>query len=75
MVYDESVIDTMNAADYVLFVDSSLLKDKTIEKQLEKFDYFFIENGYPISRMLNFLRVYTFKTHKQVHREFIEKEK
>lgn len=74
MVYEESAIDTMNAADYILFVDSSLLEDKRIEKHLEKFDYFFIENGYPITRMLNFLRVYTFKTHKQVHWEFKEKE-
>ena len=70
MIFNESVIDTMNTADYVLFVDSSLLKDNEIEKQMEKYDYFFIENGYPITQMLNFLRVYTFKTHKQVHWEF-----
>jgi len=74
LLYDIAVIDTMTAANYVFFVDSSLLEDKKIEKNLEKFDYFFIESDYPITRMLNFLRVYTFKTQKQVHWEFkIEK--
>jgi sulfite exporter TauE/SafE len=74
LLYDDAAVDTLDTSDYVLFVDSSLLEDKSIEKKLEEFDYFFIENNYPISRMLNFLRVYTFKTHKQVHWEFkIEK--
>ncbi len=74
LLYDDAVVDTLNTYDYVLFVDSSLLEDKRIEKRLEEFDYFFIENGYPISRMLNFLKIYTFKTHEQVHWEFkIEK--
>ena len=74
LLYDDTAVDTLDTSDYILFVDSSLLEDKTIEKKLENFDYFFIENGYPISRMLNFLRVYTFKTRKQVHWEFkIEK--
>ncbi len=74
LLYDDAAVDTLNTSDYVLFVDSSLLEDEVIEKQLEEFDYFFIENGYPISKMLNFLRVYTFKTHEQVHWEFkIEK--
>ena len=70
LLYDDAVVDTLDTSDYVLFVDSSLLEDKRVEKNLEKFDYFFIENGYPITRMLNFLRVYTFKTYKQVHWEF-----
>ncbi len=74
LLYDDAAVDTLDTSDYVLFVDSSLLEDKSIEKKLEEFDYFFIENGYPISRMLNFLKIYTFKTHNQVHWEFkIEK--
>ena len=74
LLYDDAVVDTLDNTAYVLFLDSSLLEDKRIEKRLEKFDYFFIEKGYPITRMLNFLRVYTFKIHKQVHWEFkIEK--
>jgi sulfite exporter TauE/SafE len=74
LLYNDAAVDTLNTSDYVLFVDSSLLEDKSIEKKFEEFDYFFIENGYPISRMLNFLKIYIFKTHEQVHWEFkIEK--
>lgn len=69
-IYQEGMADTLNSERYVLFVDSVLLNDKKTEKQLAGFDYFFIEKDYPISKMLSFLRAYTFKTRKQVHWEF-----
>ncbi|RLC51841.1 MAG: hypothetical protein DRH79_05620 [Candidatus Cloacimonadota bacterium] len=73
-VYSETIIDTLKSGEYTLLLDDDLLEDKDIEKRLDKFDYFYIEAGYDLPRMMKFLSFYTFKTNEQVHWEFKEKE-
>ena len=69
-IYQESMIDTLDAARLVLLIDSSLLIDKRTEEKLNGFDYFFVEKNYPVSKLMNFLSFYSFKTREQVHFEF-----
>ncbi|MCF7793423.1 MAG: sulfite exporter TauE/SafE family protein [Candidatus Cloacimonetes bacterium] len=72
-VYQESIIDTLTSENHVLLIDSELLKDKQKEKELDGFDYFYIEPNYPIDKLMHFLKYYSFKTSKNVHFEFKEK--
>ncbi len=73
-IYQKSIIDTLNSEKHVLMIDSDLLKDKQAEKKLAGFDYFYIEPGYPISNLMNFLTFYSFKTREHVHFEFKQQE-
>ena len=72
-VYLEAIVDTLQSGKYTLLLDDELLQDKEIESRLEDFDYFYIESGYDIAKMMKFLSFYTFRTHEQVHWEFKEK--
>ena len=56
--------------DAVFVIDEVSLKNKEFDKLMEKHDYFAVENGYSIARMLNFLRQYTFRTAEYLHWNF-----
>jgi sulfite exporter TauE/SafE len=74
-IYSDAIVDTLKSGEYTLLLDDDLLEDIDIEQRLEKFDYFYIEAGYDLPRMMKFLSFYTFKTHEQVHWQFKEEEK
>jgi len=69
-IYQTSLIDTLGVENHVLLIDSELLQNKSTEQNLEKYDYFLVENNYPISKLMRFLKFYTFKTRKSMHFEF-----
>jgi sulfite exporter TauE/SafE len=64
---EKGISDTLEADGYILFIDNILLADKDLAKVFDRFDYFSIDAGFPISRLLNFLRIYSFKTNNRVH--------
>ena len=68
--YSESVHDSINKfSEVVLIIDSSILNES-----FDNYDYFQVEPDYNLSRMLKFMKFYTFKTRTHLHWEFIEKE-
>jgi sulfite exporter TauE/SafE len=68
--YSESVKDSLNKfSEVVLVIDSTILDDS-----FDNYDYFQVEPDYNLSRMLKFMKFYTFKTRTHLHWEFIEKE-
>jgi len=54
----------------VFIVDESSLNNSEFEKIMENHDYFSVEKNYSISRMINFLRRYTFRTAEHLHWNF-----
>jgi sulfite exporter TauE/SafE len=69
-IYQESIFDTLNSKNKVLIIDGELMKNKTAAKQLDGFDYFYVEPNYPISNLMHFLGLYSFKTSDHMHFEF-----
>jgi len=68
--YSESVLDSINKfSEVVLVIDSSILNES-----FDNYDYFQVEPDYNLSRMLKFMKFYTFKTRTHLHWEFIERE-
>ncbi len=68
--YSESIHDSINKfSEMVLVIDSSILNES-----FDNYDYFQVEPEYNLSRMLKFMKFYTFKTRTYLHWEFIEKE-
>jgi len=73
-LYSDTIVDTLQSREYTLFLDDKLLEDDEIRSRLDKFDYFYVESGYDISKIIKYLNFYTFKTRENVHWEFKEKE-
>lgn len=72
-IFEENFLDSLDSyKPSILFIDSELLENNKIEKNFEHLDYFSVESEYPISQMLNFLRMFTFKIHDNLHWEFME---
>lgn len=69
-VYQESIFDTLNSNNKVLIIDGDMMKNKTAARQLDGFDYFYVEPDYPVSNLMHFLGLYSFKTSNNMHFEF-----
>ena len=68
--YNKTILDSINKlSETVLVIDSSILNES-----FDNYDYFQVEPDYDLSRMLKFMKFYTFKTRTHLHWEFIEKE-
>ncbi|MCF7858390.1 MAG: sulfite exporter TauE/SafE family protein [Candidatus Cloacimonetes bacterium] len=69
--YSSAVLDSLKRFD-----DIVLVIDLTVAgNEFDNYDYFLVEPDYNLSRMLKFMKFYTFKTRNHLHWEFIEKEK
>ena len=70
LVFATDKLGKLSKDNTVIFVELSLLKNATIEKELENIDYFAVEKGYNISSMVKFLNGYAFKTAHNIHWKF-----
>ncbi len=74
LIYTSDSIDSLARTDSVtLFVDLSLRNDANLHPILHNFDVFYVEPGYSVGRMVNFLNKFTFRTSETLQWEFKEK--